>query len=79
MTLTNQQLAGLAGLYWKPDGDEFVKTYLKDGKLRVSFDPGNDYALKPVSETFFISPTSLGAIKRISTSSLQQETIHVVF
>jgi CubicO group peptidase (beta-lactamase class C family) len=53
ITLTNQQLAGLAGLYWKPDGDEFVKTYLKDGKLRVSFDPGNDYALKPVSETFF--------------------------
>jgi hypothetical protein len=53
ITLTNQQLAGLAGLYWKSDGDEFVKTYLKDGKLRVSFDPGNDYALKPVSETLF--------------------------
>ena len=33
--LTSQHLAGLAGLYWKPDGDEFVKTYLKDGKLRV--------------------------------------------
>jgi hypothetical protein len=51
--LTSQQLAGLAGLYWKPDGDEFLKTYLKDGKLRVSFDLGNDYALKPVSVTFF--------------------------
>jgi hypothetical protein len=50
IALTNQQLADLAGLYWNPDGDEFVKTYLKDGKLRVSLD---DYALKPVSETFF--------------------------
>jgi hypothetical protein len=43
----------LSSIYWKPDGDVFVKTYLKDGKLRVSFDSGNDYALKPVSETFF--------------------------
>ena len=77
--LTSQQLAGLAGLYWKPDGDEFLKTYLKDGKLRASFDLGNDYALKPVSVTFFHIADVPWAIKQISTSSLRQETIRAVF
>jgi hypothetical protein len=51
---------------------------LKDGKLRVSFDLGNDYALKPVSVTFHIAD-ALGAIKQISTSSLRQQTIRAVF
>jgi len=77
--LTSQQLAGLAGLYWKPDGDEFVKTYLKDGKLRVSFDLGNDYALKPVSVTFFHIADVPWGDQKISTSSLRQETIRAVF
>ncbi len=53
ITLTEQQLAVLDGLYWNRDDDQFVKTYMKDGKLRVSFDIENDYVLKPVSETFF--------------------------
>jgi hypothetical protein len=53
INLTEQQLSGLQGLYWNRDDDQFLKTYLKDGKLRVSFDIEDDYALKPVSETFF--------------------------
>jgi CubicO group peptidase (beta-lactamase class C family) len=51
--LTTQQLSDLAGLYWKSDGDEFLKAYVKDQKLRISFDPGNDYSLKAQSATFF--------------------------
>ena len=51
--LTEQQLSGLQGLYWNRDDDQFLKTYLKDGRLRVSFGIEDDYALKPVSETFF--------------------------
>ena len=53
MNLTEQQLPGLEGLYWNRDDDQFFKTYLKDGKLRISFGNDDDYALKPVSETFF--------------------------
>jgi CubicO group peptidase (beta-lactamase class C family) len=53
ITLTEQQLAGLQALYWNRDDDQFVKIYLKDAKLRVSFDLEDDYALKPVSETLF--------------------------
>lgn len=51
--LTAQQLSDLAGLYWKSDGDEFLKIYVKDQKLRISFDLGNDFSLKSVSGTFF--------------------------
>jgi len=53
INLTEQQLAGLAGLYWDRDGDQFRNAYLKDGKLRVSLGGEDDYALKPVSETLF--------------------------
>jgi len=53
ISLTEQQLSGLQGLYWNRDGDQFLKTYLKDSKLRISFGVDDDYALKPVSETFF--------------------------
>jgi len=53
INLTEQQLSGLQGLYWNSEGDQFLKTYLKDGKLRISFGVDDDYALKPVSETFF--------------------------
>lgn len=51
--LTTEQLSQLAGLYWKSDGDEFARIYVKDQKLRISFDLGSDFPLKPVSETFF--------------------------
>jgi CubicO group peptidase (beta-lactamase class C family) len=61
MNLTEQQLTGLQGLYWNRDDDQFLKTYLKDGKLRVSFAIEDDYALKPVSETsFHIADTPWG-------------------
>jgi hypothetical protein len=53
ITLTEQQLAGLAGLYWNPDDERFVKVYLKDEKLRASLGIEDDFVLKPVSETFF--------------------------
>jgi len=53
INLTEQQLLGLQGLYWNRDDDQFLKTYLKEGKLRVSLDIEDDHALKPVSETFF--------------------------
>ena len=53
ITLTEQQLAGLAGLYWNRDDDQFVKVYMKEGKLRVSLRGEQDFPLKPVSETFF--------------------------
>jgi hypothetical protein len=52
ISLTEQQLSGLQGLYWNRDDGQFMKTYVKDGKLRISFDIEDDYALKPVSETF---------------------------
>jgi len=53
ITLTEQQLAGLAGLYWNRDDDQFVKAYVKEGKLRASLRGDQDFLLKPVSETFF--------------------------
>ena len=53
ITLTEQQLAGLAGLYWNRDDDQFVKAYLKEGKLRASLGGEEDYLLKPVRETSF--------------------------
>jgi hypothetical protein len=42
INLTDQQLSGLEGLYWNRDDDQFLKTYLKDGKLRVSFSIEDD-------------------------------------
>jgi CubicO group peptidase (beta-lactamase class C family) len=53
ITLTEKQVAGLVGLYWKRDDDQFVKVYAKGGKLRASFGSEDDYVLKPMSETFF--------------------------
>jgi len=51
--LTEQQLSGLQGMYWDRDGDQFLKTFLKDGKLQVSLDVDEEYSLKPASETLF--------------------------
>jgi len=53
ITLTEQQLAGRAGLYWNRDDDGFVKVYVKEGKLRASLRGELDFPLKPVSETVF--------------------------
>ncbi len=53
ITLTEQQLAGLAGLYWNRDDDQFVKAYVKEGRLRASLRAEQDFLLRPVSESFF--------------------------
>ncbi len=49
--LTVQQLSRMAGLYWNREDDQFVKAYMKDGELRVSFGSDGDFRLKPVNET----------------------------
>ena len=51
--LTEAQLARFVGLYWNRDDDQFVKTYLKEGKLRAMAFGDNDFTLKPASETLF--------------------------
>jgi CubicO group peptidase (beta-lactamase class C family) len=53
ITLAEEQLAGFAGLYWNRDDDQFLKAYMKDGKLCASAGGEDDYVLKPVSETLF--------------------------
>jgi len=53
INFTEQRLAGLAGLYWDRDDDQFRKVYLKDGKLRASLGGEDDFILKPASETLF--------------------------
>jgi hypothetical protein len=51
--LTTQQMEAFAGIYWNREDDEFLRTFLKDGKLEI--DPGGEevYALNPVGETRF--------------------------
>ena len=53
ITLTEPQLTRFVGLYWNRDDDQYVKTYLKDGKLRAMAFGDNDFKLKPASETLF--------------------------
>jgi CubicO group peptidase (beta-lactamase class C family) len=53
VVLTEPQLARFVGLYWNRDDDQYVKTYLKDGKLRALAFGDNDFTLKPASETLF--------------------------
>ncbi len=48
--LAEQQIAGL---YWKSDGDDFVKMYFKDGKLRAELGLGDDYGLKPGGKNLY--------------------------
>jgi CubicO group peptidase (beta-lactamase class C family) len=50
---TVQQISDLAGLYWNREDDQFVKAYMKEGKLRVALGGDEDFILKPVSETHF--------------------------
>jgi CubicO group peptidase (beta-lactamase class C family) len=50
---SEQQLASHVGLYWDGEDDQFVKAYMKDGKLRLSFGSDDDVLLSPVSETHF--------------------------
>jgi CubicO group peptidase (beta-lactamase class C family) len=53
VALTTEQMEALAGIYWNRENDEFLRMFLKDGKLEIN--PGGEevYALKPVGETRF--------------------------
>ena len=53
VVLTEPQLARFVGLYWNRDGDQYVKTYLNDGKLKAMAFGDNDFTLKPASEALF--------------------------
>jgi CubicO group peptidase (beta-lactamase class C family) len=53
VALTEPQLARFVGLYWNRDDDQYVKTYVKEGKLRALAFGHNDFTLKPASETLF--------------------------
>lgn len=53
VNLTEQQIESLAGLYWRSENDQFVKAYVKEGKLHASGGGDDDFTLKPVSATFF--------------------------
>lgn len=53
VALTEPQLARFVGLYWNSDDDQYVKTYLKQGKLRALAFGDNDFTLKPANETLF--------------------------
>jgi len=53
VVLTEAQLARFAGLYWNQDDDQYLKAYIKEGKLRASAFGDNDFLLKPASENLF--------------------------
>jgi CubicO group peptidase (beta-lactamase class C family) len=53
VSLTEPQLVRFVGMYWNKDDDQYVKTYVKEGKLRAVAFGHTDFALKPASETLF--------------------------
>lgn len=61
VAMTAEQMAEVAGTYWKTEGDEFQTILLKDGKLIVDFG-GNEYhSLQPIAESHFhVSDVSWG-------------------
>lgn len=52
-TMTAQQIAALAGPYWKRDGDDFQLILVKDGKLQIDLGEEGLHALKPFAEAHF--------------------------
>lgn len=51
-TLTAEQMAAIAGLYWNKEDDDFEKVQVKDGKLQVQL--GSEFrTLKPAGEAHF--------------------------
>ena len=51
-TLTAEQMAAIAGLYWNKEEDDFEKVQVKDGKLQVQL--GSEFrTLKPAGEAHF--------------------------
>jgi CubicO group peptidase (beta-lactamase class C family) len=51
-TLTAEQMAAIAGLYWNKEEDDFEKVQVKDGKLQIQL--GSEFrTLKPAGEAHF--------------------------
>ena len=51
-TLTAEQMAAIAGLYWNKEEDDFEKVQVKDGKLQMQL--GSEFrTLKPAGEAHF--------------------------
>jgi hypothetical protein len=52
-TLTADQAAQLTGTYWNREDDEFIKIFMKDGKLQANFGDEEILILKPAGEERF--------------------------
>jgi CubicO group peptidase (beta-lactamase class C family) len=52
VTLTAEQMAAIAGLYWNREEDDFEKVQVKDGKLQIQLG-GEFRGLKPAGEAHF--------------------------
>jgi CubicO group peptidase (beta-lactamase class C family) len=53
VVLTEPQLSRFVGLYWNRENDQYVKTYMKEGKLRALAFGDSNFTLKPASDTLF--------------------------
>ena len=51
--LTSDQMAAFTGLYWNREDDEFVKIFVKDGKLEGDVGDEEPLVLKPFTESRF--------------------------
>lgn len=52
--VSENELAGLAGLYWNPLNDTVRRVYVKEGKLIYSRAPGNESELAPLGDNRFL-------------------------
>ena len=52
-TLTTEQMAASAGLYWNREDDSFVRIFAKDGKLQADVGGDDPLVLKPFVESRF--------------------------
>lgn len=52
-TLTAEQMAAIAGLYWNPENDGFEKILVKDGMLLIEFGSDEVHPLKVAGESRF--------------------------
>jgi CubicO group peptidase (beta-lactamase class C family) len=65
VTLSSEQLEAKAGLYREAGGDTFVRTFVRDGELRLALGTGTfeSFRLVPVSETRFTMGESTFALE----------------
>jgi CubicO group peptidase (beta-lactamase class C family) len=77
--LTQQELSSVVGLYWNRDDDDFMKAYLKDGRLHTVSANDGDLVLKPVSPTYFhVADLSYGDQINITFDQIVQGKSHRV-